>query len=335
MNILGIETSCDETAAAVVRDGRYILANVVASQVDIHSRYGGIVPEVASRQHILSCIPILHSAIQQANLIFSDIDAIAVTNGPGLAGSLMVGVNLAKAISLAHRLPLIGVNHLEAHIYANWLQVNQTPYNEPELPAMCLIVSGGHTDIVLVKGHGEYDILGRTRDDAAGEAFDKVSRLLDLGYPGGPAIEKATAGIDSSLFNLPRAWLRGSYDFSFSGLKTAVLHIVRQQVKAEGKKSRVEIAAAFQQAVIDILVTKTILAARRNHIRQIHVVGGVAANTLLRRTFLKESPFPVIIPIPQLCTDNAAMVAACGYYRFNRGLTSDLSLDAVSNMTLT
>ena len=325
MKILGVETSCDETAAAIVEDGVKVLSNEIASQVDIHARYGGIVPEVASRQHTLSIIPIISSAMTKAKTDWQELDAIAVTNGPGLAGSLLVGVNTAKAISLAHKLPLIGVNHLEGHIYANWLDDNV-----PEFPLLCLIVSGGHSDLVLMKGHGNYILLGRTRDDAAGEAFDKAARILGLGYPGGPVIEKAAAtGKDT--IPLPRAWLKGTYDFSFSGIKTALLRLAE-----DGKiSSSADGAASFQTAIIEVLVTKTIAASQEYGVKQIILCGGVAANKALRQKFMIESPLPVLIPPMILCTDNAAMIATCGYYRFRAGKTSDLSLDVVPNLKLT
>ena len=324
MKILGIETSCDETAAAVVEDGTKILSNEIASQVEIHARYGGIVPEVASRQHTLSIIPIIQSAMSKANVEWRDLSAIAVTNGPGLAGSLLTGVNVAKAICLAQSLPLIGVNHLEGHIYANWLTGNKL-----EFPLVCLIVSGGHSDLVLMKGHGDYTLLGRTRDDAAGEAFDKAARLLDLGYPGGPVIEKAAVAGKANI-PLPKSWIKGTNDFSFSGIKTALSRLV-----AEDKTiNKTDAAASFQAAVVDVLVTKTIAAAREYNTRQILLAGGVAANKHLRQTLVSNSPFPVIIPPFILCTDNAAMIAACGYYRFQAGKTSGLALDVMPNMKL-
>ena len=324
MKILGVETSCDETAAAIVEDGVKVLSNEIASQVDIHARYGGIVPEVASRQHTLSIIPIISSAMTKAKTDWQELDAIAVTNGPGLAGSLLVGVNTAKAISLAHKLPLIGVNHLEGHIYANWLDDNV-----PEFPLLCLIVSGGHSDLVLMKGHGNYILLGRTRDDAAGEAFDKAARILGLGYPGGPVIEKAAAtGKDT--IPLPRAWLKGTYDFSFSGIKTALLRLAE-----DGKiSSPADGAASFQTAIIEVLVTKTIATAQEYGVKQIILCGGVAANKALRQKLVTESPLPVLIPPMVLCTDNAAMIAACGYFRFKAGKIADLSLDVVPNLKL-
>ena len=328
MKILGIETSCDETAAAVVEDGVTILSNRIASQLEIHARYGGIVPEVASRQHLLAIIPVIEQAMTGAEVTWSDLDGLAVTSGPGLAGSLLVGVNAAKAIALARGLPLTEVNHLEGHIYANWLE-GPGPVSAPVFPLVCLIVSGGHSDLVLMKGHHDYTLLGRTRDDAAGEAFDKAARILDLGYPGGPAIQRAAATAAASI-QLPRAWLRGTNDFSFSGVKTALLRLVE-----EGKvASRAEAAASFQQAVVDVLVTKTVAVAGEHAVKQILLAGGVAANALLRQRLVKASPLPVLIPPLELCTDNAAMIAACGYFRFRAGLTDSLDLDVVPNLKL-
>jgi N6-L-threonylcarbamoyladenine synthase len=331
MKILGIETSCDETAAAVVEDGTKILSNIVSSQVEIHSRYGGIVPEVASRQHLLSIIPIVQKALADAKVKSHDLSAIAVTNGPGLAGSLLVGVNLAKALALAWGLPLVSVNHLEAHIYANWLGPDK-----PEFPLISLIVSGGHTELVLLKGHGELTRLGRTRDDAAGEAFDKVARALGLGYPGGPVIEKATAGITSKR-RLPRAWLRGSDDFSFSGIKTAVVRLVEElklPISSPPSQEVLGIAASFQEAVVDVLTTKTVAAAQKYGVNQILLAGGVAANRLLRETIVTRTSIPVLVPAPILCTDNAAMVASCGYFRLLRGKTAGWDLDVVPGLSL-
>jgi len=324
MKILGIETSCDETAAAVVEDGVRILSNRIASQVEIHARYGGVVPEVASRQHILAIVPIVEQALSEAGVTWSDVDGIAVTNGPGLAGSLLVGVNMAKTLALAQGLPLTGVNHLEGHIYANWLN-SFTPL----FPLMCLIVSGGHSDLVLMKGHGDYAVLGRTKDDAAGEAFDKAARILGLGYPGGPAIERAAKNGTASI-QLPRAWLEGSSNFSFSGVKTALLRL------AEGGRvtSSADAAASFQEAVVDVLVTKTVAAARQYRVKQVLLAGGVAANRLLRQRLTEKSPIPVIIPELALCTDNAAMIAACGYFRFQSGKVDSLDLDVVPSLKL-
>jgi len=328
MKILGIETSCDETAAAVVEDGSRIISDVVASQIEIHARYGGVVPEVASRQHLLTVIPVISQAM--AEVSWQDISGIAVTFGPGLAGSLLVGVNVAKAIALAKKLPITGVNHLEAHIYANWLDFS-SPLGEKggvKFPCLCLVVSGGHSDLVLMKGHGQFEKLGRTRDDAAGEAFDKAARILDLGYPGGPAIEQASrSGIPC--LPLPRAWLKESNDFSFSGLKTALWHLVHK-----GEVSVVDAAASFQLAIVDVLVAKTIEAAKQLKVEQILLSGGVAANKTLTQHFLANSPVSVLIPPPHLCTDNAAMVAACGYYQFQAGKISDYALDVVPSLGL-
>jgi len=331
MKILGIESSCDETAAAVVEDGTKILSNVIASQVELHSRYGGIVPEVASRQHLLSAIPIVEQALVNAKVSSVDLSAIAVTNGPGLAGSLLVGVNSAKAIALAWDLPLIGINHLEAHIYANWLG-----QDIPVFPLIALIVSGGHTDLVLMKDHGELLRQGRTRDDAAGEAFDKVARALGLGYPGGPAIEQASReGIPR--YRLPRAWLKGSDDFSFSGLKTAVVRLAEELAISTGPHPNsvtADIAASFQQAVVDVLVPKTMATASRHGAKQVLVAGGVAANELLRETIVRRSPIPVLIPELSLCTDNAAMVASCGYFHLLAGEVAGWDLDVLPGLKL-
>ena len=348
MKILGIESSCDETAAAVVEDGAHILSDRVASQIEIHARYGGVVPEVASRQHILAIVPVIRQAMSDAGVFWSQLDAIAVTNGPGLAGSLLVGVNVAKSIALAHSLPLIGVNHLEGHIYANWLALSErsesnglSPAPLPfvkegdggwilsDFPLVCLIVSGGHSDLVLMKGHGDYTMLGRTRDDAAGEAFDKAARILGLGYPGGPVIQKA-AEAGKPTIKLPHAWLAGTEDFSFSGIKTALLRLAES-----GKiKNKADGAASFQEAVVEVLVGKTIAAAREHGVKQILVAGGVAANARLGGRLLAESPLPVLIPPLKLCTDNAAMIAACGYYRFRAGKLAGLDLDVAPGLKL-
>ena len=320
MRILGIETSCDETAAAVVEDGRRILSNVVASQADLHARYGGVVPEVASRKHLESIVPVLEAALETARCRLTDLDAIAVTHGPGLPGSLLVGLNAAKAVALAGDLPLLGINHLEGHLYANWLVAGQ----EPSFPNLTLIVSGGHTDLVLMEGHGRYRPLGRTLDDAAGEAFDKVARLLGLGFPGGPAIERSAMGARPAL-RLPRARVAGPYDFSFSGLKTAVLRLVRGELGDVPPTA--ETAAAFQEAVVDVLATKMIRAARDSGAVEILLSGGVAANSLLRQVVAARSPLPLRVPPASLCTDNGAMIAACAYYRFQAGQRNDLDLD--------
>ncbi len=317
MKILGIETSCDETAAAVVEDGRKLLANVIASQAEMHNRYGGVVPEVASRQHLAAILPVVQAALAQAGCRPCELDAIAVTHGPGLAGALLVGVSSAKALAYAWDLPIVAVNHLEAHLYANWIAEDSSGRPPPPFPLLGLIVSGGHTDLVVMEGHGRLRRLGRTRDDAAGEAFDKVARLLGLGFPGGPAIERAAAGASKPSVRLPRAWLGESDDFSFSGLKTAVLHLVRGE---QGPPPALdETAAAFQEAVVDVLASKTARAARREAVRAVLLSGGVAANGPLRRALATRSPVPVYVPSPILCTDNGAMVAACACYRFEAG----------------
>jgi N6-L-threonylcarbamoyladenine synthase len=334
MKILGIETSCDESAAAVVDDGRRILSNVIASQVSVHARYGGVVPEVASRRHLESLLPVIEEALAEAGCGWKDLAAIAVTVGPGLSGSLLVGLNTAKAISFGRDLPLVGVSHLEAHIYANWLDADGSNAPPPLFPLLALIVSGGHSDLLVMEDHGRYRLLGRTRDDAAGEAFDKVARLLGLGFPGGPAIERAATGlaVDRKIAErLPKAVLRGTCDFSFSGLKTAVLRLAREYGE---DVPQAEIAAAFQQAVVETLVAKTVRTAREERVTEIVVSGGVAANRLLRETLTKRAPVSVRLPPPVLCTDNAAMVAACGYFRFNRGERAGLDQDVLTGLGL-
>ncbi len=328
MNILGIETSCDETAIAVVRDGRHILSNVIASQIEIHARYGGVVPEVASRQHIEALVPVFQEALAGAGCDLGGIDAIAATTGPGLAGALLAGANFAKALAYGRALPLVAVNHLEAHVYAGWLDAVE----EPVFPALALIISGGHSDVVLMTEHGAYRRLGQTVDDAAGEAFDKVARLLGLGFPGGPAVEKLAAQATRSSLRLPRARLDRPYDFSFSGLKTKVLRLVRGE---EGDEpSREELAAAFQEAVVDSLVTKAVRAAKDHRVRSIVLSGGVAANSILRQTLRERSPVPVIVPPPRLCTDNGAMVAACAWWRLQAGDVASLDVDVAPGLRI-
>jgi N6-L-threonylcarbamoyladenine synthase len=322
MRVLGIETSCDETAAAIVEDGRRLRANIIASQAALHGRYGGVVPEVAARQHLEAILPVVEAALREADCTPRDIDAIAVTHGPGLAGTLLIGVSAAKALAYAWGKPVVAVNHLEAHLYANWIDADAPP-----LPALGLIVSGGHTDIVLMEGHGRLRRLGRTRDDAAGEAFDKVARLLGLGFPGGPAVEKTAANAAKPSFRLPRAWLGESDDVSFSGLKTAVLHIVRGE---RGPPPPVaETAAAFQEAVVEVLARKAARAARREGARAVLLAGGVAANGPLRRALAAQSPAPMFAPPPLLCTDNGAMVAACAFYRY---VTAGWDLDVAPGL---
>jgi N6-L-threonylcarbamoyladenine synthase len=333
--ILGIESSCDETAAAVVENGRMVLSNVVASQADIHAKYGGIFPEVASREHIRKIYSVVEEALIQAHLSIDDIDAIAVTRGPGLPGSLVVGLNMAKGLALGSGKPLVGVNHLEGHLYSAWIdpaeeEEDQEP--EPLFPLLALLVSGGHTELVLMEGHLSYQRLGGTLDDAAGEAFDKIGRLLELPYPGGPSIQKASQDGYRMSFKFPRAWLEDTWDFSFSGLKTAVLHKVRELRGKLGEDANLpvpDLAASFQDAVVDVLVTKTRFAAQEHGAKELLVAGGVSANTALREMISKDTPGRVHIPPIHLCTDNAAMIAAAGYYRFAHGKVDTLDIDAM------
>lgn len=334
--ILGIESSCDETAAAIIENGRKLQASVVASQVDLHTQFGGVFPEVASRQHIRSVYPVIEQTLQQAHLSLSDLDAIAVTRGPGLAGSLVVGMNMAKGLALARGIPLVGVNHLEGHIYSSWVYPGDAPFAppEPQFPLMALLVSGGHTELNLMSGHLEYKRLGATLDDAAGEAFDKVARLLGLPYPGGPSIQKAAAGGNPAAFTFPRARMEGTWDFSFSGLKTAVLRVVRQLEEERRPLPVADLAASFQAAVVDVLLTKTIRAAHKFGAREVLVAGGVSANQALRSAFLEQKEFPVHIPPLSLCTDNAAMIAAAGYFRYVLGQRDSLSLDVLPTWPL-
>jgi N6-L-threonylcarbamoyladenine synthase len=335
VRILGIETSCDETAASVVENGCVILSAIVASQAELHAQYGGVFPEVASRQHIRTIYPIVEKALQGAHITLPDIDAIAVTRGPGLPGSLVVGINMAKGLSLGAGLPLIGINHLEAHIYAAWLhRVNEPPVAQPEFPLLALIVSGGHTELVLMSNHLSYQRLGATLDDAAGEAFDKVARLLSLAYPGGPSIQSASEGGNPQAFHFPRAWLEGTWDFSFSGLKTAVLREVHRMEGHTHPLPVKDLAASFQAAVVDILVTKTLRAAEYFNAKGILVAGGVSANKALRETIRARATCPVYIPSIHLCTDNAAMVAGAGYYRYLHGQRDSIDMDVLPNWPL-
>jgi len=334
--ILGIESSCDETAAAVLENGRSLLSSVVASQIDIHGQYGGVFPEVASRQHIKTVFTVIEQALQQAHLSLSDVDAIAVTRGPGLAGSLVVGMNAAKGLALGANLPLLGINHLEGHIYSAWVQPSGPRIlpPEPKFPLLALLVSGGHTELILMKEHVTYQRLGGTQDDAAGEAFDKVARLLGLPYPGGPSIQEAAEQGSPTAFAFPRARMEGGWNFSFSGLKTAVLRVVKE-LEATGKPLPVsDLAASFQAAVVDILFTKTLKAARQFDVRDIVLAGGVSANRALRQAFLAQNEFKVHIPDLALCTDNAAMIAAAGYYRFIKGYRDSLDLDVLPTWPL-
>ncbi len=333
--ILAIETSCDETACAIIENGRALLSSVVASQMEVHARYGGVFPEVASRQHVLSITPVVRQALAQAHLTLHDIDAIAVTQGPGLAGSLVVGMNMAKGMALALDKPLVGVNHLEGHMYSAWVHnAGDTVPPEPQFPLMALLVSGGHTELNLMTDHLTYQRLGATLDDAAGEAFDKVARLLEFPYPGGPSIQKAAEEGDPARFHFPRAWLDGTWNFSFSGVKTSVLYEVQELKKRSGGIPVHDLAASFQQAVIEVLVKKTLRAARDFGAKEILVAGGVSANRPLRQAFRAQEEFPVHIPPLSLCTDNAAMIASAGYYRFALGHISSLEMDALPAWTL-
>ena len=339
VNILGIETSCDETAAGVVADGRVLMSNVISSQIDLHAKYGGVVPELASRQHVRDLIPVLEQAATDADLSLEDMDAIAVTYGPGLAGSLITGVNAAKAISYSLGIPLIGVNHLEGHIYASWLTKTELE-KDPGFPLACLVASGGHTDLLLMEGHGKYKLVGRTRDDAAGEAFDKAARILGLGFPGGPEIQRVSAGANGEE-DLPRAWMRGTLDFSFSGIKTALLHIAQDRGLYPSPENGVdterlirELAAAFQESVVDVLSTKLVEMASKYKANGLVLGGGVTANARLREEITKRSHLPVIIPPPILCTDNGAMIAACGYFQYERGDQTPMNIDVNPGLPL-
>jgi tRNA N6-adenosine threonylcarbamoyltransferase len=378
MRILGIESSCDETGAAVVADGRVILSDVVASQASIYERYGGVVPEVASRQQLSAVIPVVETALEQARLGWGDLAGVAATYGPGLAGSLLVGLTVGKTLALARGLPFIGINHLEAHIYANWLRTGGEEVPAPEeaaasdtdwpgdpvFPLLALVISGAHSELVQIPRHGRYELLGQTRDDAAGEAFDKVARVLALGYPGGPAIQRAAATRDPARKNpiqLPRAWLPGTYDFSFSGLKTAVLQIVEGAAAVEGADdgaitpgasrygregaaaaraggvTAADLAAAFQDSVVDVLAAKTVRAAKELGVRQVVLAGGVAANTALRaRLDADLAPLGVALRYPPVayCTDNAAMIAAAAYFHLRLGERHGYDLDVRPGLQL-
>lgn len=327
--VLGIESSCDETAAAVIAGGRRVLSNVIASQVDLFTQYGGVVPEIASRKHLELILPVIKEALAEAKVTIEQIDAIAVTHGPGLVGALLVGLSAAKALAFAQEKPLIGVNHLQGHIYANFLV--EEP---PQFPLVCLIVSGGHTDLVYMQDHGQMELLGRTRDDAAGEAFDKVARSCGLGYPGGPAVEKLARQGNPDAVVLPKVRTDDPYDFSFSGLKTAVLQYVQKRGELD-EQGRADLAASFQRAVTTALVEKTVLAAREKGVKQVIMAGGVASNGALRQA-MAEACVPLGLrlgyPPPVLCTDNAAMIGAAGHYLFVSGVRHGLDLNAVPSL---
>jgi N6-L-threonylcarbamoyladenine synthase len=356
--VLGVETSCDETAAAVIADGVKIRSNVVASQIDLHRQYGGVFPEMASRQHIKAITPVIEQAMQDAGVGWDDLSAIAVTHGPGLAGSLLVGVNVAKGLAYGRGLPLIGVNHLEAHIATNWLDISAPADRassagfQAAFPLLCLIVSGGHTDLTLMQDYGQYHRLGGTIDDAAGEAFDKVARLLGLGYPGGPAIQRAAESGDPTAFPFPRARLDRSYDFSFSGLKTAVLRTVQKYepdirrlgdvVPPQGQTQSgalhpqvvADLAASFQASVVDVLVQKTSRAAQEYEVGGVLMAGGVAANRPLRERMRAALSAPLRMPPIALATDNAAGVGVVGCWALQQGDLADWDLDVVPRLKL-
>lgn len=330
---LAIESSCDETSVSVLKNGRTVLSNIIASQIQQHQKFGGVVPEVASRKHIENINTVIEEALEKANVSFDDLTHVAVTYGPGLVGALLVGLSAAKAIAFAREIPLNGVNHIEGHIYANFIE-----HKDLEPPFVALIVSGGHTHLVYMKDYGEYEILGKTRDDAAGEAFDKIARALGLGYPGGPQIDKLAQIGNRQAITFPKAYLEeGSYDFSFSGLKSAVLNYLNSQ-KMKGNTISVEdVAASFQQSVVEILVEKTIACTLQKGVKQIVLAGGVAANSSLRAFLLQEADrygLDVKYPSLELCTDNAAMIGCVGYYDYIRGQRSTLDLNAIPSLKI-
>ncbi|PLR98654.1 tRNA (adenosine(37)-N6)-threonylcarbamoyltransferase complex transferase subunit TsaD [Bacillus sp. T33-2] len=331
--IMGIETSCDETAVAIIKNGREIVANVVASQIESHKRFGGVVPEIASRHHVEQITIVLEEAMTQAGISIGDLDAIAVTAGPGLVGALLIGVNAAKALAFAHNIPLVAVHHIAGHIYANRL------VSEMKFPLLSLVVSGGHTELVLMKEHGNFEVIGETRDDAAGEAYDKVARTLNLPYPGGPHIDRLAQAGNPSI-NLPRAWLEeGSYDFSFSGLKSAVINVVHNAEQRGETIDPADLAASFQASVIEVLVDKTIRAAKQYNVKQVLLAGGVAANkglrTALENSFKDMNGVELIIPPLSLCTDNAAMIAAAGSILYEKGKRANLDLNGNPGLDIT
>lgn len=331
--ILAIESSCDETAAAVVKNGRTVLSNVISSQIDLHTLYGGVVPEIASRKHTERINQVVEEALKEADMSLEHMDAIAVTYGPGLVGALLVGVAEAKAISFATGLPLVGVHHIEGHISANYIE-----HKELEPPFLCLVVSGGHTHLVMVKDYGEYEIIGRTHDDAAGEAYDKVARAIGLGYPGGPKIDRLSKEGNPQAIAFPRAHVEGCpYDFSFSGLKSAVLNYLNQAEMKGEEINRADVAASFQTAVVDVLVEHTLRAASEYKMKKVAMAGGVASNSALRagmQAACKKAGFVLYCPSPIFCTDNAAMIGAAAYYEYKKGVRHGLNLNAVPNLKI-
>lgn len=331
--ILAIESSCDETAAAVIRNGREVLSNIISSQIALHTVYGGVVPEIASRKHIEKINQVTKEALDKAHVTLKDITAIAVTYGPGLVGALLVGVSMAKAISLASGIPLVGVHHIEGHISANYIE-----HQELEPPFISLVVSGGHSHLVAVKDYGEYEILGRTRDDAAGEAFDKVARAIGLGYPGGPKIDAVSKEGNAQAIHFPRAKVEGAaYDFSFSGLKSAVLNYLNSCEMKGIPVCQADVAASFQKAVVDVLLEHSMQAVEEYGLHKFAIAGGVAANSSLREAFIKECTIRKIefyCPSPVYCTDNAAMIGVAGYYEYCKGVRHGYDLNAYPNLRL-
>jgi N6-L-threonylcarbamoyladenine synthase len=334
IKILAIESSCDETSAAVVVNGRQVLSNIISSQIDIHKKFGGVVPEVASRKHIEVISIVVKQALEEAKITFEDIDGVGVTYGPGLVGALLVGLQYAKGLAYALHKPLIGVNHIEGHISANFIQ-----YKDLRPPFVCLVVSGGHTYLVYMKDHGKFEVMGQTRDDAAGEAYDKVARAIGLGYPGGPKIDRLAREGNSENIKFPRANFHDdtSLDFSFSGLKSAVLNYLNQKEMKMEPINRADVAASFQKAVVSFLVDNSLKACNLKHVDKIAVAGGVAANTCLRETLIRmghENNIEVLFPEFVLCTDNAAMIGSAAYFEYVQGNTSPLNLNAVPNLKL-
>lgn len=333
ITILAIETSCDETSAAIVRNGREVLSNIISSQIDVHKKFGGVVPEVASRKHLENISPVIDEAFEASGTVMDDISAVAVTCGPGLVGALLIGLSTAKAIAYSKNIPFIGVNHIEGHISANYIE-----YKKLEPPFVCLVASGGHSHIVNVLDYNNYEIMGRTRDDAAGEAFDKIARAIGLGYPGGPLVDKLATSGDAQAIDFPRAFLEeGSYDFSFSGLKSAVLNYINSKKMKNEEIDTADVAASFQEAVVDVLSSKLVRAAKDKGSKYAVLAGGVASNSRLR-ALLKarggEAGVEVLYPSPVLCTDNAAMIGCAAYYRFINGHQSDFTLNAMPNLSI-